>query len=132
MTARALQTSSTDRTPRRTHSIPFRFQGNAALIDGAWKLFLSTRQRTGGQWQLFDLESDPGETQDLSAELPERFAQMKSEAEAMLLSVESSAAGEDYPEGTVLQTPRRAFWRDMPEYEPHLETFSSRSRSSEK
>lgn len=118
------------RTPRRTHAIPFRFQRNAALIDGAWKL-LGTNQRTGNQWQLFDLEHDPGEIDDLSAELPERFAQMKSEAEAMLLSVEASAAGEDYPEGTVLQPARSAFWRDMPEYEPHLETFSSRSRSSE-
>jgi arylsulfatase A-like enzyme len=118
------------KTPQRTRSIPFRFQKNAALIDGDYKL-LSANGRKGDQWQLFDLKSDPGESKDLSAELPERFARMKTEAEAMLLSVEASAAGEDYPEGKVLQSPRSAFWRDMPEYKPHLEAFSSRSQSSE-
>jgi len=34
-------------------------------------------QRTGdGKWRLFDLKSDPGETRDLSAAQPERFAAM--------------------------------------------------------
>jgi hypothetical protein len=50
---------------------------------------------------------------------------MKAEAEAMLRSVDNSAAGRDYPEGIVLQPPRNAFWRDMPEYKSHLETFSN-------
>lgn len=116
--------------PERTHTIPFRFQKNAAIIDGDYKL-LCTSVRTGDQWQLFDLKSDPGETHDLSRELPDRFTRMKTEAAAMLRSVESSAAGEDYPEGKVLQPPRSAFWKDMQEYKPHLDAFSSRSRSSE-
>jgi arylsulfatase A-like enzyme len=117
------------KTPRRTHSIPFCFQKNAALIDGDYKL-LSTNQRKGDEWRLYDLNNDPGESKDLSTELPERFARMRTEVEAMLRSVDTSAAGKDYPEGKVIQAPRRAFWRDMAEYKPHLETFSSRSRSS--
>jgi arylsulfatase A-like enzyme len=117
------------RTPQRSHAIPFRFQKNAALIDGDYKL-LSTGVRKDGQWQLFDLKADPGETKDVSAELPDRFARMKTEAETMLRSVEASAAGKDYPEGKILQAPRNAFWRDMDEYKPHLQTFSRRSESA--
>lgn len=117
------------KTPQRTHAIPFRFQKNAALIDGDYKL-LSVNQRKGNQWQLFNLKNDPGETKDLSSELPERFTRMKTEAEAMLRSVDVSAAGKDYPAGKVLQEPRNAFWRDMPEYKPHLKTFASGSQSS--
>ena len=116
--------------PRRTHSIPFRFTSNKALIDGDYKL-IGTSQRKDNQWRLYDLRSDPGESKDLATELPERFARMQAEAEATLRSVEASAAGKDYPEGKILQTPRNAFWRDMAEYKPHLETFSSRSKSSD-
>lgn len=112
------------RKPQRTHSIPFRFQRHAALIDGDYKL-LGTTNRQGNRWQLYDLKSDPSETQDLSKNQEKRFARMKIEAEAMLRSVEASATGKDYPEGRVLQPPRRAFWKDMPEYQTHLETFSS-------
>ena len=84
------------------------------------------------EWRLYDLNNDPGESQDLSTELPERFARMRTEVEAMLRSVDNSAAGKDYPEGKVIQAPRRAFWRDMAEYKPHLETFSTSSKSSRK
>ena len=116
--------------PQRTHPIPFHFQKKAALIDGDYKL-LGASRRKGEEWQLYDLKNDPGESKDLSTELPGRFARMKTEAEAMLRSVTASAAGKDYPEGKVLQAPRNAFWRDMPEYKPHLRTFSSRSASSD-
>jgi arylsulfatase A-like enzyme len=118
-------------TPQRTHSIPFRFQKNAALIDGDYKL-LGTSGRRGADWQLYDLKKDPGETKDLSQDDPKRFARMKSEAEGMLRSVESSAAGGDYPEGKVIQAPRSAFWRDMAEYKPYLEIFSRRSSKKKK
>lgn len=115
--------------PRRTHAIPFRFQRHAALIDGDFKLY-GTILRKGHDWQLFDLKNDPHEKKDLSMKLPDRFARMKTEAEAMLRSVEASGAGKDYPEGKVLQPPRSAFWKDMPEYKPHLELFSQPSKSS--
>lgn len=117
------------KTPLRRHAIPFRFQRNAALIDGDFKL-LGTNQKRSDEWQLYDLKRDPGESKDLSAEQPERLARMKTEAEAMLRSIEASAAGQDYPEGKIIQAPRSAFWRDMPEYKTHLETFNSRSNSS--
>lgn len=110
-------------TPQRTHAIPFRFQRGGALIDGDHKL-ISTKTKDSNSWQLFDLNNDPRETTDLAAKLPDRFAALKSQAEAMLISVETSSQGKDYSEGKILQTPRNAFWRDLPLYEPHLETFA--------
>lgn len=109
--------------PERSRSIPFVFLKNAALIDGNYKL-LSQNQRKDDAWELYDLGKDPGETRDLSQDLPERFAQMKAQARALLRSVEASAAGQDYPEGRVLQPQRSAFWRDMDAYQPHFETFA--------
>ena len=116
-------------TPKRKHAIPFRFTKHAALIEGDYKL-LSTNQQKDDQWKLYDLKDDSGETKDLSAELPRRFERMKIEAQTMIGSVEASAAGQDYSEGKVLQPPRRAFWYQMPEYQPHLETFIKRPEYS--
>lgn len=116
-------------TPPRTHAIPFRFQSGAAIIDGDYKLH-SAHQRKDSDWKLYDLKNDPGETKDLSKELPKRFASMLTEAKAMIASVEASASGKDYPEGKILQTPRRAFWHEMPEYQPHFKTFFKRPEYS--
>ena len=110
-------------TPKRDYPIPFVFLKNMALIDGNYKL-LSTNKTENDSWQLYDLGNDPGETKDASEEFPERFTKMKAEAEALIRSVEASAEGKDYPEGKVLQPERSAFWRDMEEYKPHLETFA--------
>lgn len=119
------------KTPQRSRGIPFRYQQGAALIDGDYKL-INTNDQQSDRWQLFDLRSDPSETTDVSAKLPERYERMKAEAEKRLRSIEASAAGEDYPEGRVLQPPRRAFWKDMPEYQPHLETFTEYIREDRK
>jgi arylsulfatase A-like enzyme len=116
-------------TPKRSRPIPFRFQNKAAIIDGDYKL-ISTNLRRSDEWQLYDLKSDPGETRDLAGEQAERFAGMKAAAKAMVASVEASAAGADYPEGKVVQPPRSAFWYEMAEYEPHLETFFKRPEYS--
>ena len=108
---------------KRNHPIPFVFLRNAAFIDGNYKL-LSLNKSRAGSWELYDLQKDPGETKDLSAALPDRFQRMKAEAHVLLRSTEASAEGKDYPEGTVIQAQRSAFWRDMDEYQPHFETFA--------
>jgi arylsulfatase A-like enzyme len=117
------------RTPKRSRPIPFRFQKTAALIDGDFKL-LSAGRRNDGDWELYNLKSDPGETRDLSKEHPERLAMMKAEAEAMIASVDASAAGKDYPEGRVVQPPRNEFWHTLEEYRPHFERFFKRPEYS--
>jgi len=117
------------KAPERSHAIPFRFQRNAAIIDGDFKL-LHLGGRGDGKWHLFNLQADPAETKDLSKEHPERFSKMKAEAMVMVESVEASAEGKDYPEGRVVQEPRSAFWYQMKTYEPHLEMFFKRPEYS--
>ncbi len=116
-------------TSKRQHPIPFVFQLKAALIDGDYKL-LTNNKNKDGEWKLYNLKDDPAETQDLSGQFPERFEEMKAQAMAVMASVDASAAGRDYPEGKIVQTPRRAFWWELEAYEPHFETFFQRPEYS--
>ncbi|MEM7663621.1 MAG: arylsulfatase [Pseudomonadota bacterium] len=50
--------------------------GNGAYRQGDWKITLITRPQGSGEWELFNLALDPGETNDLAASEPERLAQM--------------------------------------------------------
>ena len=48
--------------------------GQAAIRSGKWKVHQNAPVTTGpkpGQWQLYDLAADPGETNDLAAENPD-------------------------------------------------------------
>jgi len=113
------------RTPIRERPIPFVFLKQAALIDGDYKL-VSENAGKEDQWKLYDIKDDPGETNDVSTDLPERFERMKSQMHAAIRSIEASANGKDYREGTVLGPGRRKFWYEMEEYQPHFDTFFKR------
>ncbi len=115
-------------TPKRAHAMPFRFTRRTALIDGDFKLVGSSQR--GGGWELYDLGKDAGESTNLADKFPDRLARMATEAEAMMASVEASAAGKDYPEGRVVQSPRNAFWHTLEEYRPHFERFFKRPEYS--
>lgn len=108
--------------PQRTRPIPFSIKGTA-LIDGNFKLLRMSPARNK-PWQLFDLDNDPGETRDISKLHSERFQALIAAAEAFLISVEASAAGQDYPERRVIQPQRGDMWSDMEEYKAHFNTFS--------
>jgi arylsulfatase/uncharacterized sulfatase len=56
--------------------------GNAALFRGDFKLVINQPPNGDGQWRLYNVRLDPGETRDLSAELPDLFAQMQRDYEA--------------------------------------------------
>ncbi|MGF1469739.1 MAG: arylsulfatase [Sandaracinaceae bacterium] len=45
--------------------------GNAALYRGPYKLVRLTPPHGDGEWRLYDVDRDPGETQDLSDRLPD-------------------------------------------------------------
>ncbi len=109
----------------RQRTIPFAFQKQAALIDGDFKV-LSMNTNKASEWKLYNLKEDPGEANDLSQKLPERFEKMKEEAQAMLGSINASAAGKDYPEGRVVQPDRRDFWHQMDAYKPYFDMFFKR------
>lgn len=53
--------------------------GNSALYKGDYKITRSVPPVGDGTWRLFNMQTDPGETQDLSASQPEIMADMLSE-----------------------------------------------------
>ncbi len=57
--------------------IGYELSGSAALFKGRFKLVRNLPPVGDGDWHLFDLEADPGETQDLRAQQPEQFAAMQ-------------------------------------------------------
>ncbi|MEX2580799.1 MAG: sulfatase-like hydrolase/transferase [Verrucomicrobiales bacterium] len=105
--------------------IPFRFENTAALVDNRYKLL--TTDRESGQFELYDLETDPRETEDVSQRRPEVFERMKGELVAWSESVDASFAGKDYPEGTVTPPdPEPRFWFEGDLYRDHLPEWRER------
>jgi arylsulfatase A-like enzyme len=57
----------------------YELSGNAALFKGDYKLVENLPPYGNGRWHLYDIVSDPGETSDLSAAQPARFAAMRAD-----------------------------------------------------
>jgi arylsulfatase A-like enzyme len=55
----------------------YELSGNLAMFRGDLKLVRNSPPVGDGNWHLYDIGKDPGETRDLQAELPEQFAAMK-------------------------------------------------------
>ena len=60
----------------------YELSGNAALFRGDHKLVRNLPPTGDGQWRLFDIRQDPGETRDLAAAMPDRFAAMMAQYRA--------------------------------------------------
>jgi arylsulfatase A-like enzyme len=108
----------------REKAIPFRYGQKAALVDNGFKLL--TNDLAKGPFELYDLEADPKETQDLSASQPKRFEKMKAELLAWSASVDASFAGQDYPERRVSPAdPEPIAWYESALYLPYLAEWKS-------
>jgi len=59
-----------------TESVGYELAGNAALFAGDLKLVRNLPPVGSGEWQLFDIARDPGETRDLRTSHPEEFARL--------------------------------------------------------
>jgi arylsulfatase A-like enzyme len=57
----------------------YELSGNAALFRGDYKLVRNLAPTGDGKWRLYDLKTDPGETHDLAAAQPDRFAAMRAD-----------------------------------------------------
>lgn len=68
---------STARVHPADEVIGYELSGNAALFKGDLKLVKNIGPVGDGQWHLYDISKDPGETADLQASLPQQFAQMQ-------------------------------------------------------
>jgi arylsulfatase A-like enzyme len=63
----------------RPSPIFFEHEGNRAVRDGRWKL---VAKGSAGAWELYDMEADRTELNDLAAEQPDRVATMAGQWEA--------------------------------------------------
>ena len=59
--------------------VGYELAGNKALFKGDLKLVLNTAPIGDGQWHLYDLRTDPGETKDLRQQRPQEFAAMQAD-----------------------------------------------------
>ncbi len=71
------------------------FPGHAAWLDWPWKLHRIEKD-SGVKLELYHLANDPKESDDRSAQEPERVKSMKVPMEAWLRSVAQSLNGQDY------------------------------------
>ena len=92
--------------------------GNSALFQDGFKLVRNTPPHGDGQWRLYYLDEDPGETRDLSEVLPERFAALIREYEAYEQRVGVVPVPDDYHALDVLRANTIA--RLLPGYLPWL------------
>lgn len=72
-------TGGSTSTYGESESFGFEVSGNAALYRGKWKITRNFPPRGDGQWRLYDISVDPGETRDLSAANQPLFNRMKAE-----------------------------------------------------
>ena len=59
-------------------SVGYELTGHGVLFQGDYKLARNLAPLGDGEWRLFDIVSDPGETRDLKEKMPARFQQMLS------------------------------------------------------
>ena len=106
-------------TGPRAQPIGFRFGSKTALVDNRHKILANNLK--SGPFELYDLETDPGETKDLSAAQPELFERMRKQLLAFNESVDASFAGKDYPEGKVTPPdPESISWFEAERYQKWL------------
>ena len=77
-------------------AIGYELSGNAALFKGSLKLVKNMAPVGDGQWHLFDLGTDPGETEDMQGRMPGQFRAMQSDYEAYAQSHGVLAMPEGY------------------------------------
>jgi arylsulfatase A-like enzyme len=59
-----------------TDTIGYELGGNSALFQGDYKIVLNIPPVGDNEWHLYNIVTDPGETEDLRERMPERFQQM--------------------------------------------------------
>ena len=68
-----LLAAKTARVHPSEYVMAWEFNGNKALRQGPWKALWFKTPLTEGKWQLFNIEKDPGETNDLSQTYPRKL-----------------------------------------------------------
>tara|TARA_B100000676_G_scaffold73891_1_gene73615 strand:- start:1839 stop:3311 length:1473 start_codon:yes stop_codon:yes gene_type:complete len=72
------------------------FPGHSAWISGIWKLHRIENKQNAITWELYNLQDDPKETNDVLAEHSETVTRLQAELNHWLSSVVNSINGKDY------------------------------------
>jgi arylsulfatase A-like enzyme len=72
-------TGAAQRVHAADEVIGYELSGNKAVFKGDLKLVFNMRPVGDGQWHLYDISQDPGETQDLQMQMPEVFKAMQAD-----------------------------------------------------
>ncbi|WP_269620978.1 arylsulfatase [Zhongshania sp. BJYM1] len=72
----ALSREQVDHVYGDSDTIGYELGGNAALFQGAYKIVKNRGPVGDGQWHLYNIVKDPGETKNLSNDMPEKMATM--------------------------------------------------------
>jgi arylsulfatase/uncharacterized sulfatase len=99
-------------------AIVIEVSGNAAVIKGDYKLTRNQRPHGDARWRLYDLSKDPGETADLSAELPQIFDDLSAEYAAYSRRVGVLEVPEGY--NSIDEVTRHSLARQAERYRPFL------------
>ena len=85
-----------DRVHAPDEAIGYELSGNQALFQGDLKLIRNIAPVGDGQWHLYDIRRDPGETRDLQQSQPEAFKTMQAGYAAWAQAHGVLAMPEDY------------------------------------
>lgn len=113
----------------RKKPIPFRYQGNAAIIDNNYKLI--SLDISKNEFELYDLEKDPNETKNIFDSENEVAKRMIEYFTKWNQSVEASNNGKDYPNGLLEPNGYNVQWNILPEYKPYFEQWKLRPEYKE-
>lgn len=114
---------------KREKVIPFHCLNQTAIIDNNLKLLQPKNSR---EYELYDLDMDPGETHDLITQIDRLAPNLKGQFEAWKnVSMPGSVDGADYPEGKVLdENPAPRFWTEVEAYRSYFDAWRSRPEYS--
>lgn len=70
-----------DRLHASSEAFGWEFLGRRAIRKGKWKLLLLNDPWGKGRWELYNLETDPAESKDLAAAMPDKVSELVAEWE---------------------------------------------------
>jgi arylsulfatase A-like enzyme len=113
--------------PKREKLIPFQCFGSTVLLDNHMKLLHFGKRNEAKRYELYDLSSDPKETNNLYSTRPDVSKRMTGAMDEWKQSIEASFAGKDYAEGKLLPgDPEPRSWTTIDKYRPYFDEWEKR------